>query len=188
MNTWNQESPNPTSNLFDIIDYLAYSTSKQGNLNHAIQLTKKLIEIDPTHARSKRNLEYFEKELKTEINKLKGDNGAVESRPDLYELLHKVKNERPLHVLGEERDNYEALCRGENLQLTKARQRKLFCRYINYHPSLIIAPVKEEIIYDQPKIWVFHDVISDKQIEILKTLAFPKVVLNFEENDLISLF
>jgi prolyl 4-hydroxylase len=52
---------------------------------------------------------------------------------------------------------------------------KLKCRYINYHPFLYIAPVKEEIVFDDPKMWLYHDVITDKQIETMKRLAFPKV-------------
>jgi prolyl 4-hydroxylase len=52
---------------------------------------------------------------------------------------------------------------------------KLKCRYINYHPLLIIAPVKEELVFDDPPIWVYHDVITDKQIKIMKDLGFPKV-------------
>jgi prolyl 4-hydroxylase len=52
---------------------------------------------------------------------------------------------------------------------------KLKCRYINYHPSLLISPVKEEIAFDNPKIWLYHDVITERQIETFKKLGAPKV-------------
>jgi hypothetical protein len=40
---------------------------------------------------------------------------------------------------------------------------------------LIIAPVKEEKVYEKPDIWIYYDVITDKQIEMMKTLGYPKV-------------
>ena len=49
------------------------------------------------------------------------------------------------------------------------------CRYIRYHPLLTIAPIKEEQISDNPAIWLFHDVITDNQIETMKNLALPKL-------------
>ena len=182
--TWHEESPNSTSNLLHIYDIMTYSTYKQGNFNHAIQLTKKLVELDPKILdQSKKNLEIFENGLKAQIEKAKRENTY-----DVEQILNRIQNERvPLFIEEldetlELRNDYEALCRGKIPELTKARQRKLFCRYINYHPSLIIAPVKEEIIYDQPKIWVFHDVITNKQIGIMKKLAFPKVVIFLAPN------
>ena len=46
---------------------------------------------------------------------------------------------------------------------------------INYHPSLLIAPVKEEQLFDNPSIWIYHDTITEKQIEKFKQLASQKV-------------
>ena len=39
----------------------------------------------------------------------------------------------------------------------------------------MIGPIKQEEVFDKPQIWVYYDVITDNQIEILKKLAFPKV-------------
>jgi hypothetical protein len=61
------------------------------------------------------------------------------------------------------------------LNLPKERANKLKCRYISYHPALKIAPVKEELMYDDPPIWLYHDVISESQIQIMKSLALPNV-------------
>lgn len=52
----------------------------------------------------------------------------------------------------------------------------LNCRYINYHPLLKIAPVKEEMIHDNPPIWLYHDIINENQIKVMKSLAFPRVL------------
>ena len=64
-------------------------------------------------------------------------------------------------------------------QLNSKRQAKLFCRYRhNHHPYLILQPVKEEQLLDQPAIFLFHDIISHADIEKIKSLASPKVCIN----------
>lgn len=60
--------------------------------------------------------------------------------------------------------------------MSAARQAKLFCRYRdNGHPYLIYRPVKEEQLSDRPTICLYHDVMNDRDIEQLKSLALPKV-------------
>ena len=71
---------------------------------------------------------------------------------------------------GFDRLAYEKLCRNE---IKKTSQ--LYCRYINYDYQLLIGPIKEELINEDPPIWIYHDVISDKQIEMMKTLAMSNV-------------
>lgn len=53
--------------------------------------------------------------------------------------------------------------------------RKLKCRLVDHHPLLKIAPVKEEQVFDRPPIWLYHDVITEEQIDRMKYLAGPKV-------------
>jgi hypothetical protein len=61
------------------------------------------------------------------------------------------------------------------------RSSKLKCRYLtNGNPFLLIGPIKQEEILDSPGIWVFHDVISDSKIDLMKSLALPKVKFAFE--------
>ena len=109
------------------------------------------------------------------MDKLRRDNGEQNGNEDDPFVF---KNERLPSVLGEERDMYEALCRGdEEIQkISYKRAHKLHCRYItNDHAYLLIGPVKQEQVFDAPAIWLFHDVITDSQIEIMKALALPKL-------------
>lgn len=65
------------------------------------------------------------------------------------------------------------------IQLSTKRQAKLFCRYRhNNNPYLILRPVKEEQILDEPALFLFHDVISDNDIDEIKSLALPRVCSN----------
>jgi prolyl 4-hydroxylase len=57
-----------------------------------------------------------------------------------------------------------------------SRAKNLKCSYLtNGNPFLLIGPIKQEEVFDKPQIWVYYDVITNKQIEIFKKLAFPKV-------------
>ena len=68
---------------------------------------------------------------------------------------------------------YEKLCREKQDRVFE--DPRLKCRYINYNPYIYIAPVKEELLHIDPDIWIFHDVISNSEIETMKNLAVPKL-------------
>lgn len=67
--------------------------------------------VDPNDERTKSNMNYYIRELKELKAKIAGDNpnALQENVRDPFAF----KNERPEHVLGRERDEYEALCRGD---------------------------------------------------------------------------
>lgn len=52
---------------------------------------------------------------------------------------------------------------------------RLKCRYVNDHPLLVIGPVKQEKVFENPDIFVYHDVLSEKQAERMITMARPRV-------------
>uniref|UniRef100_A0A672RZC7 Prolyl 4-hydroxylase subunit alpha-1-like n=1 Tax=Sinocyclocheilus grahami TaxID=75366 RepID=A0A672RZC7_SINGR len=60
---------------------------------------------------------------------------------------------------------------------TSKRQRALSCRYSTGggNPRLMYAPVKEEVEWDEPRIIRYHDIISDREIEILKNISRPQL-------------
>jgi prolyl 4-hydroxylase len=60
--------------------------------------------------------------------------------------------------------------------LYPSRASKLLCRYRhNNHPYLLWRPIKEEQLFDEPPIFLYHDIISDKDIHQIKSLAMPRV-------------
>lgn len=55
-------------------------------------------------------------------------------------------------------------------------QHKLVCRYkTNNDPLLLINPAKEEEIYLDPYLVAYHNVISDYELAVIKSIATPKV-------------
>ncbi|GLD57807.1 prolyl 4-hydroxylase subunit alpha-1-like isoform X2 [Lates japonicus] len=161
-----------TVDAITILDYLSYSVYQQGELERALQFTRRLLELDPTHQRANGNLKYFEYQLakqkkvegkeEGEEAEGRGQKGETRGRPDDY---------LP------ERKKYEELCRGEGIRMTPRRQSRLFCRYYNNnrHPRYVIGPVKEEDEWDRPRIVRYHDIVSDKEMEKVKELAKPRL-------------
>ncbi len=102
-----------------------------------------------------------------------------------------------------EKQVYEALCRGESFKASyfishefncfrihfsllqfsfcwcknenSNAHSNLKCRYFRNHPSLYIAPVKQEHVSMRPLMFVYHDIITDGQIHTIKDLASKKV-------------
>ncbi len=54
---------------------------------------------------------------------------------------------------------------------------KLTCFYYNgaNNPRLIIQPVKVEVVYLSPNIYILRDILSEKEMERLKELGGPAV-------------
>lgn len=54
---------------------------------------------------------------------------------------------------------------------------KLICYYYDAgrNPRLVIRPVKVEIVYPDPKLYVLRDIISEQEMARLRALAAPIV-------------
>ena len=52
---------------------------------------------------------------------------------------------------------------------------ELSCRYMRHHPIFYIKPVKQELMYLNPPISMFHDVVSESEMALVRRLARPRV-------------
>ncbi|XP_073712293.1 prolyl 4-hydroxylase subunit alpha-2-like isoform X2 [Misgurnus anguillicaudatus] len=136
-----------------LLSYLSTSAYKFGSLPVAINYTKQLLNLDPTNDKVKHLLKSYKTLQQTSISYY----------PNIFKLSTKSHN------------TYEALCRGNVPQKTSRRQRALSCRYSTGggNPRLILAPLKEEVEWNEPQIIRYHDIISDNEIETLKNLSRP---------------
>lgn len=183
-----------------ILDYLAWAVYQEGNMKEARKYTDALLELDPTHQRALNNKAYFDYHLTKEKLNLRGDTGDQDDAEEEDEAKieeEKVEEEeedsvdvadsdddedaeyspeRPADHLPE-RAAYEALCRGEASVLKKHNNtRFLKCRYQNYgHPLLMIAPAKEEVIFDRPKLIMFREMLTNNEMKIIKGMAAPRL-------------
>uniref|UniRef100_A0A8C6U5S2 procollagen-proline 4-dioxygenase n=1 Tax=Neogobius melanostomus TaxID=47308 RepID=A0A8C6U5S2_9GOBI len=155
----------------DILDYLSYSVYQMGDLPRAIELTRRLVAIDSSHQRAGGNLRYFETLLSKQMNE---QHQAFE--PASEEPIQLGTYTRPRDHLPE-REEYEALCRGEGLQMNEARRSHLFCRYQDgqRNPRLLLQPLMEEDEWDSPHIVRYIHFMSEQEINKVKELAKPRL-------------
>ena len=63
-----------------------------------------------------------------------------------------------------------------NLSIQSQKERdKLFCYYDKNRPEILLKPVKVEMINLDPSLYLFHNVVTDKEINHVIKLARPKV-------------
>ncbi|XP_039767442.1 prolyl 4-hydroxylase subunit alpha-1 isoform X3 [Ornithorhynchus anatinus] len=163
-----------TIDKVSILDYLSYAVYQQGDVDKALMLTKRLLELDAEHQRANGNLKYFEYIMAKEKDANKSTPQTSDDQPEQETTPKKkgrVKDYLP------ERRKYEMLCRGEGIKMTPRRQKRLFCRYHdgNRNPKFILAPAKQEDEWDKPRIVRYHEIISDAEIETVKDLAKPRL-------------
>ncbi|MCJ8736526.1 hypothetical protein PDJAM_G00013510 [Pangasius djambal] len=157
-----------------VMDYLSYAIYQQGELERALELTKRMLKLDPTHQRAKGNLKYFEVQLEKQRRADAAAEG--EKREKRQADKRDVQMKRSKDPLPE-RNRYEQLCRGEGVKMTPRRQSRLFCRYFDNKrsPRLLLAPIKQEDEWDRPRIVRYHDIISEYEIGKVKELAKPRL-------------
>ena len=57
------------------------------------------------------------------------------------------------------------------------RRHKLSCRYLRHSPMFYIKPVKAELMYVDPPIYMFHDVVTAAELNTVRRLARPRVTM-----------
>ncbi|KAM7538844.1 hypothetical protein Aperf_G00000054791 [Anoplocephala perfoliata] len=68
---------------------------------------------------------------------------------------------------------FEDLCRQADKWVPP--NSNLSCRYSTPHPYFKLAPLKEEILYEDPLILLFHDFVTQNEVGQIIALAKPKV-------------
>ncbi|CAM2726570.1 unnamed protein product [Rotaria socialis] len=195
-----QENNTTLISKINILNNLVHATFQQGNIEHALALVEEILSIgnqqyiqgmlkrkkSKIHYESlinKRTLIAEEQEIvdfKTTDDTDFIGNSLKQSSIQYVSMNNKnfqVKNQRPgTNLELKSRQAFEEICRQQHAQLSKKRQATLFCRYRHTnHPYLILRPVKEEKVLDEPAVFLFHDVVSDSDIEKIKALAVPRL-------------
>uniref|UniRef100_A0A8C0XZK7 procollagen-proline 4-dioxygenase n=1 Tax=Cyprinus carpio carpio TaxID=630221 RepID=A0A8C0XZK7_CYPCA len=161
------EGEETSVDVVSVLDYLSYSVYQQGELERALEHTKRLLSVDPEHQRALGNLKYFDYQLAKQKKAEKEQSAKEESKKERVGKGEYFPEKR----------KYQQLCRGQGVRMTPRRQSRLFCRYYNNnrHPFYMIGPVKQEDEWDRPRIIRYHDIITEKEMEKVKELAKPRL-------------
>ncbi|XP_065087102.1 prolyl 4-hydroxylase subunit alpha-1-like [Ochlerotatus camptorhynchus] len=135
---------------FEILDYLSYSLAEEGDYEEALKVTNQMLKLDSKHEGTLKKLKVIE------------------------HWLEHVETVGPKpKTLPANRGLYEPLCRGE-YQPSPINLSKLRCRYESSKtPFIRIAPFKMEEASLDPLIVIYHDAISDKEVDKIIDLTKP---------------
>ena len=143
--------------LIFVIDYLQMAAHKTGKIAEARWLCQFLLDNEELTKdqleRFNSTVNFYDSELAMEG--IKELTNTIDSMPEekQVEMAKELASAKQYDVCGDEFDN-EAL----------------FCQFNhrNWHPLLILSPVKEEIIAFDPLVILFHDVATEKEMDALK--------------------
>uniref|UniRef100_A0A182ITR6 procollagen-proline 4-dioxygenase n=1 Tax=Anopheles atroparvus TaxID=41427 RepID=A0A182ITR6_ANOAO len=143
---WTTE--NPGVSKVEIMNALSYALSQQGEYEEALELTNNVLKMQPDNERARLSKDPLEKWID-------------------YKKEHGLPPRKPEPDYG----NYYSLCRGD-FHRPASDLATLHCRYERSRsPFLRIAPLKVEEVNHDPYIVVYHQVISDKEIDTLHTIS-----------------
>lgn len=184
-----EEEDLKTASRSDIIEYIAFSFYTLGDLKKALTFTNELIAIQPDHPRAPGNKFYYEtkltesgESLEDKIQK-KGEDGQSNAEPEFS-----VSERNLIENAQSEYSTYKKLCRGEKTK-PNTHEKDLQCRYCHgFHPYLKIAPYKEEELFLNPRIVLYHDVLTESEFNTVKSFAIPRfrraTVQNYKTGEL----
>ncbi|XP_049431667.1 prolyl 4-hydroxylase subunit alpha-3 isoform X1 [Epinephelus fuscoguttatus] len=157
--TGGEWSPENEGTLEDALDHLAFSHFKTGNVSYALSLSQELLHHDPMNGRVLQNVDKYEKLLvKSPPISTRGDGLR---RPNSSHLTT--------------RDTYERLCQTQgSQQKMQFKNPRLFCDYFtNGNPKLLLLPVRREVLSLRPYVVLYHNFITDTEVEDIKRVAQP---------------
>ncbi|KAI5636140.1 2OG-Fe(II) oxygenase superfamily domain-containing protein [Phthorimaea operculella] len=130
----------------NIYDHVSWAYYKVLDVHSALEWGRKFLKLAPHNGRAKVNEELFLKQMAQ---------------------MPKPKRE-------EEAEDHEMLCRGD-YDVPHEITKNLYCFYLmENHPFLRLAPIKAEQKYANPDVFIYYDVISDREIAHVQERARPK--------------
>ncbi|BHF74746.1 Prolyl 4-hydroxylase, alpha polypeptide [Sparganum proliferum] len=142
--------------LEGVLDYLQYSVGRRGHYREAMEITQRLLKENPNNENALKSLRFYESELV----RLHGG----EPLPSAEERTTQEDSEVAV---------YERLCRTVNT--SAVRDPRLICHLTVPHPYFLVAPVKEEIMQVEPPIVLWHDFVTEKEVEHIQEIARPRL-------------
>lgn len=141
-----------------ILEKIYQNHNKTGNLQGVLQTIQKILEIDPTRVDLNEKSIDLELELLFEKQTNPIDESGYEESPELRDLWR-----------------YMEAC-GGFLRQSDAKIAKLRCRFVSNSDYSKLCPFKVEEANLNPYIAIFHDVMSDDEIQVFKSIAKPNLI------------
>ncbi|XP_032232333.2 prolyl 4-hydroxylase subunit alpha-1 isoform X3 [Nematostella vectensis] len=150
----------------DVLNHLAFLEYKIGDLARSLRFYREMLVNDPNDT-----------ELQSNIRKLKH---LIAKQPHLNvtsppNTANRIEDDGDDELSREEMAEYTRLCRPNSQTRLPSSNKQLTCSYLNKHPGLKLKPVAMEIVSVNPQITLFHNVLSEMEIEQMLKLARPRL-------------
>ncbi|CAB3985217.1 prolyl 4-hydroxylase subunit alpha-1-like [Paramuricea clavata] len=181
---WKEGRRTGDDDIAEILDYLSFVEYKLGHLRKAYNLTLTILMYDPSFERAQKNLKYYADELKS-TGQLTGQKGLLRSDDTLLQD-DDDEDDGETEDVAEEKDwtaskafkRYSKLCRADAdalFNFTASQQRQLKCWFFKDKPWLYLRGIGVERLHVAPEVLYFRNVLTDSEIEVVKTLGRPKL-------------
>lgn len=147
------------ANRTEVLEYLAWIEYVKGNPERALNLTLEIVQLAPDSVEAKENVMHYRK-------------AAEQNTRDTHDQI-KAKEEETITTAFTSGE-YASLCRGDTSKSTP--QGNLFCWYDGKkNPLLMIRPVKVEMVWRRPRLFIFRDLLSTAEANRIKEVATPRL-------------
>jgi hypothetical protein len=128
-----------------------------------------LVQLEPSLEHNRNLLETFKKKAIEE--------GSIISEIENYYDYPEIKDDLERGYGYYNGLTYEDICSGNKHYQKNSNKNQFNCRLVSDSPFYKLAPAKEEQLHADPNIYIYHDIITDKQAEVMKTITLTKVNL-----------
>lgn len=136
-------------------EIMAWAAYKQKKYSEAVHYTKKALKLNDVES-IRVNLDWFMQYAESD--------GQDDIQTDIRKVPLKDHNVTW----------HNTICRREE-NLNPAIASTLTCSFSKPHPQFFLKPLKEEVMYHNPRIVVFHDILSSDEVEYIKDAARMKL-------------
>lgn len=165
-------NPKEKPSRFSVLDHLAWSSFKLGDVKSAINYTLEALKVVPNHDRSLTNLGNFK-----EYQRLNGGDKSQKPKEQERKFSY-LATKIPQSTLKsfdwfEERRIFKKLCRGDPMPRSPQSPERLRCYYKTGHPLCTIKRCPIEVVFTNPDIMIFHQIMTDAEIDKVITISKP---------------
>ncbi|XP_068706058.1 prolyl 4-hydroxylase subunit alpha-1-like [Montipora foliosa] len=146
-------------NYTEVLEHLAWVEFIKGNPERSLNITLEIVKMAPHSKKAKDNVMHYKRTI---------EQGTGET----YEQIN--AKQEAINTAEFTRGEYARLCRGDTSQSTP--QGNLICWYQGRkNPMLLLRPIKVEMVWRKPRLFVFRDFVSSREAEQIKAVATPKL-------------
>lgn len=146
---------------------MAWSSFKCGDIEKATSFTERQLQLDPGNEKLRQDLAWYRNQ------------GQEYTKESIYAKYNINSDDMGLEKIGDFTNRpwltrLNRMCRGEESLREKDRKR-LYCTYYRPTYRFYLKPLQLEVAYDDPDVVFFHNLLSEREVDILISKSREKL-------------